>query len=203
MNFDWKGTLGAIAPALATALGGPMAGMAAKIAVDALGGADAGEAGNMKQVENAIASADPSIFLKLKQADAELKVRLKELGIEIEKLKVEGHRIDAADRGNARDLAKIKGMAPQIVLSSLYTIGYFWMFDAVIFSAGAIDTEAMKLGGPLIGVMTAAQIQIMNFWFGSSAGSRLKDFANGDVAAQQAANQAAWVGPSRPVAAPA
>ena len=35
-NFDWKATLGAVAPMIATGLGGPMAGLATKALANAL-----------------------------------------------------------------------------------------------------------------------------------------------------------------------
>ena len=84
--------LGGIAPTIATALGGPLAGVATKALADKLlDRPDATEA----EVEAAILGASPQDLLKLKEAEADLERHLIDAGIEIE-------QIAANDRDSAR-----------------------------------------------------------------------------------------------------
>jgi hypothetical protein len=169
MSFDWKATLKSVAPALATALGGPMAGMAATVAVKALGGEPSGNTQtDLQAVSAAVASGDPSVFVKLREAEQNYLLEMERLGLEHE-------NVHAADRASARDLAKSTGTEPQIALSGVYTVGYFALL-LVLFSGDVdIGAEYRDITAILLGVMTKAQSDIMQFWFGSSAGSKRKD----------------------------
>ena len=156
-----KKLLGGLAPTIGTALGGPMGGVAMKFLADKFTGGDTGK------VEDFILGADPSQLKELKIADMEFQKEMKALDIDLE-------RINADDRDSARDMAKSKGFAPQVVLSVVYTIGYFIVM--YMFMTGQLDVnpEHKTMFGGLLGILSTAQVQIMNFWFGSSAGSKAK-----------------------------
>jgi len=159
-----KGLLGAVAPTIATAVGGPLGGVAMKFLADKFTGGDTGS------VEDFLIGADPEALKALKIADMDFKQEMKALDIDLE-------GIHAADRDSARDLAKAKGMAPQVIISAVYSVGYFIVM--YMFMAGHLEVSpdhAVMFGG-LLGVLSAAQIQIMNFWFGSSSGSKEKTVA--------------------------
>jgi hypothetical protein len=125
------------------------------------------ESGDEGALAAAVASGDPSVLVKLKEVDANFKLELKRMDIELE-------QINASDRNSARDLAKAKGVQPQVILSTVYTVGYFWLLWAMLMGEVIISPDVKGLINTLMGVMTAAQVQIMNFWFGSSAGSKAK-----------------------------
>lgn len=163
MAFDWKKTLATVAPVIASGLGGPMAGVAVKMAADALGVEP-----NEDALAEAVMSNDPDTLLKLREADHSFKVKMKELGVEVQKL-------DAQDRDSARTMAQKVGIIPQVALSVVYTIGYFWLLAEIITGGVVIAENMQAIVNTLMGVMTAAQVQIMNFWFGSSSGSKDKD----------------------------
>ncbi len=159
--MDWKRTLATVAPALATALGGPLAGMAVNVATSALG-IDPSES----SLSEIVLSGNPDALLILKEADNSFKIELKRLGIELAK-------IDQEDRDSARELSKVN-MIPQIILSTLYTLGYFVVMYQFVTGDIVIQSESATAFNILLGVLTAAQTQIMNFWFGSSHGSKQK-----------------------------
>lgn len=163
--MDWKRTLATVAPALATALGGPLAGMAVKVATDALGVESSESA-----LSELVLSGNPDALLKLKAAEHTFKIELKRLGIELAK-------IDQEDRESARELSKVN-MIPQIILSTLYTLGYFVVMYQFVTGDIVIQPESTTAFNILLGVLTAAQTQIMNFFFGSSSGSKEKDYLN-------------------------
>lgn len=76
-KFDWKSTLSAVAPWIATTLGGPLAGQAVTALEGALGlSAGSGE----EAIAQKIASATPADLLALKAADNKHAEIMKQLG---------------------------------------------------------------------------------------------------------------------------
>ncbi|MFO0451057.1 MAG: hypothetical protein ACK52I_20770 [Pseudomonadota bacterium] len=165
-GFDWKSLVKNVAPVLGTALGGPMAGAATKfIAESWLGKPDASE----QEVAEAVLSASPDKLIELRKLDNDFKIRMRELDINV-------YEIEVDDRKSARDLAKVN-MTPQITLSVIYTVGYFACLWVFLTGAVTVAENLRTEFGMVLGVMTAAQIKIMDFWFGSSYGSKVKDAA--------------------------
>jgi hypothetical protein len=164
MRVDWKEIVKGVAPVLGTALGGPFGGAAVKFLADKfLGNPTASE----EEIATAVLGAGPEQLTKLREIDNAFKVKMKELDVDVFKLEV-------ADREGARALAKVD-MRPHIGLSAVYTIGYFAML--YMFMSGDVEIAANLQSefNIVLGVMTAAQAQIMQFWFGSSSGSKAKD----------------------------
>ncbi len=162
MNFDWKKTLATVAPALATALAGPMAGVAVGMATKALGIEQSEEA-----LAEAVASGNPDILVQLKKVNNDFVVELKRLDVDLEK-------IASADRSSARDMATKTTLAPQIILSALFVVGFIAVLYGV-FGGGVTVTETMQDAAMyLLGILSAGILQIMNFFFGSSSGSQQK-----------------------------
>ncbi len=126
--------------------------------------------GDTGSVEDFLLSANPEVLQSLKMANIEFKRDMAKLGVDIEE-------IAAADRRDARNLAREKGSLPQVILSGVYMVGYFTVI--FMFMAGHIEVAPAHdvMFGTLLGVLTTAQVQIMNFWFGSSAGSKQKTAA--------------------------
>ena len=163
--MDWKQTLATVAPALATALGGPLAGVAVGMATKALGLPEA----TATALQNAVMGGGPEMLLKLKEADQNFTLEMERVGVDLE-------RIHAGDRVSARDMAK-NNMFPQIVLSIVFIGGYFgamFALHGVLFESSEINPQVIALFGALIGVFTRELSGIMQFWFGSSSGSKEK-----------------------------
>ena len=158
-----KDILATVAPTVATALGGPLAGVATRaIAGKILGRDDA----SVEEVEAAVAAASGTDLVKLKELEYEFKAQLKDADIQLE-------RISADDRASARDRqARIKDWTPS-VLGLAIIIGFFGVL-AYIFRFGLPDqgSEVLLIMVGALGTMTS---QVGNFFFGSSAGSKSKD----------------------------
>jgi hypothetical protein len=154
-----KGVLGAVAPVLATALGGPLAGQAAAAIATALGlGPDSEEAA----VAQAVAKASPEQLLALRSADNQFKLEMEKLGVELE-------RIAADDRKSARDReAAVRDWTPRVlgVVAVLSFLLYAVWATHLDPSVGTINLVIGWLGGIATSVMT--------YYFGSSAGSARK-----------------------------
>jgi len=155
-----KKIVGTVSPLLGGALGGPLGGLAGSMIQKALG-VDSEEAAV------AMLESNPDSLLKLKQVEADLEVRMKELGITEQ-------QVHADDRDSARSMAKERGVLPQVILSVAYSVGYFAVMFMFMTGKLAVNAEHEVMFGGLLGILSTAQIQIMNFWFGSSAGSKAK-----------------------------
>jgi hypothetical protein len=174
IKVDWKKTLGTVAPALATALGGPLVGVAVSMAGKALG---LGDGATEAEIESAVLGGNPEVLLKLKECDNNFKLELERLGVKLEEIGV-------ADRSSAREMAKAD-MRPQIALSIVFIGGYFFAMLAlhgVLFEEKEINTQIVALFGALVGVFTRELSGIMQFWFGSSSGSAKKTETLGHIA---------------------
>lgn len=162
--MSWKKTLAAVAPTVATALGGPFGGMAAKMALDAFGVTEP-QGDPEKALEGLVTSGNPEVLVRLKEVETGFKQRLAELEIDLEE-------IHQRDRHSARDLAKNRGTLPQSILSTLYMLGFLGVLYAVFKTNVPQDMREPLMY--LLGILSAGLGQIMNFWFGSSSGSKDK-----------------------------
>ena len=155
--------LSQVAPTIATALGGPLAGVAVKTLSSALfGHEDASE----DQISEAMASASPDQLAAIKKIDADFKVQMKALDIDLE-------RIAAGDRDSARQMQRdTKDWVPK-VLAVVITLGFFgiliWMLLNGMPKTG---TEALLM---MLGALGTAWTGVVNFYYGSSAGSKAKN----------------------------
>lgn len=154
--------IAATAPKLAHALGGPLAGAAvAQISKAIFGAPDADEA----LIGETLAGATPEQLVALKIAEQEFAIALREAS-------VEEHRIDAADRANARARQiAMRDWTPS-ALGALIILGFFIVLGAMVsrkLPPGAETEFSIMLGA--LATMTAA---VVNYFFGSSAGSKEK-----------------------------
>ena len=147
--------LGQIAPTIATALGGPLAGMATELIGKTLGISS-------EEVTTAINSnkltADQ--IAGLQQAELALKAKAQEMGLDFESLATQ-------DRKSARDMQMtVKSMIPPILAIGI-TIGFFGIMTGMM-SGKVQSSEALMI---LLGSLGTAWISIVGYYFGSSKGS--------------------------------
>lgn len=163
MAFDWKNVVRSVAPILGSAIGGPFGGAAVSALSNALlGKPDASE----DELSQAIEKATPEQLVELRKADNAFKVRMKELGIREDELAYQ-------DTAGARKLFEIN-IWPQIVLSAFYTVGYFTVLILLMTKTIDLSADMQPTFNIILGVLTAAIPMILQFWFGSSNGSKDK-----------------------------
>lgn len=152
-----------VAPTLATALGGPLAGLAVKTISDAvLGKPD----GTSDQIAEALSVATPDTLAKLKQIDADFKVEMKRLDIDLA-------QIDMADRDSARRReVETKDMTPK-VLAATVIIGFFTVLS--LLAVHGTPTRGADAVMIMVGALGAAFTAIIGYYYGSSAGSAEKN----------------------------
>lgn len=156
------GILGTVAPGVATALGGPLAGAATAAIINALGlPSDAQPA----QVADAVKKADPATLLALKQAEQQFRADMRKLDIDVDRLGNE-------DRANARDRQVKTGDRTPEVLAYGVTLGFFGVL-AALMHYGMPDKggEALLV---MLGALGGAWGSVVAYFFGSSSSSQKK-----------------------------
>ena len=162
MSFEWKDLVGTIAPTLATALGGPLAGMAVKKLSDAvLGKPD----GTEKEISKAMELASPETLAKLKEIDNEFEVEMKQLDIDLEAIAQEN-----TASARAREIA-VKDKIPAILAVSV-TVGFFGVLGFMLYSPATAQSDALLV---MLGALGGSWGAVMNYYFGSSSGSAKKN----------------------------
>jgi hypothetical protein len=154
--MDW---LKQIAPTIATAMGGPLAGMAVSAISKAIG-VDPTEVSDL--IENNKLSAEQ--IAQIKVAEIELQKQAQELGLNFAKLEVE-------DRKSARDMqAATRSMMPPL-LAGAVTVGFFAIMTLMFFNKLDDSNPAILM---MLGSLGTAWTGIIAYYFGSSAGSQAK-----------------------------
>ena len=147
-----KGVIGAVAPTIGTALGGPMGNMAMNMVSQALGCKN-----TPKDVEKAVQNATPEQLADLKKLDNDFEVKMKELDVDL-------FALETADIQNARSTfskdwtSKIIG-----VLVICGFLGYIFTVTIMPPSENS-DTIVSLVLGYLGGLASA----IISFYFGAS-----------------------------------
>ena len=156
------GLLGQIAPTIATAIGGPVAGMAVKALAGALG---LSQDSSSDEVQEALMNATPEQLAAVKKIDADFKVQMKELDIDLE-------RIAAGDRDSARNMQMQTNDWIPRAMAIMVTFGFFGILTWLL-TKGVPPTGSETLIY-MLGALGTAWTGIVQFYFGSSAGSKAK-----------------------------
>jgi hypothetical protein len=148
-----------IAPTIATALGGPLAGLA----VDAISKAVGIDPKDVQAtIDQGKLSSDQ--IAQLKSAEIAMAARAQELGLDFEKLAVD-------DRKSARDMQSATQSWIPGTMAIFVTIGFFGILIGLMTDHFK-TSDALML---MLGSLGTAWTGIIAFYFGSSAGSQKKD----------------------------
>ena len=148
----------AILPTIGGLLGGPLGSVAVSAAADALGLSDK----TQDAVQRALTSGNLSTeqLAALQQADAQLKIKMQELGIKAEE-------IASADRASARRMQIDTGSIVPHVIAILFVGIYLTMMCLLLTGTMKLWEDAtltMLLGG-----LTSGVAMMLGYYFGSSA----------------------------------
>ena len=147
-----------LAPTLAQAAGGPMAGMAVKMVASKLGAPDA----SVETIEK-ILETQPEKSVLVKQADGEFKDRIREMEIDLESFKAEvDDRKDAREKFSDDPTPKIFAMVALIGF-----IGYVFM--VTIQPVDANDDGVVNL---ILGYLGGLVSGISAYFFGGTNGKK-------------------------------
>lgn len=164
--MNWKKVLKGIMPIASTIIGtaNPLAGAALRVASKAILGK---EDGTEAEVELAFAGATAADIASMRKADQDFEKELSDNNIDLEK-------IHADDRSSAREMHISTQDNAVYIIAALFIIGYFTILYAVLTGGVEIAESNKGLVYTLIGILSAGVTQVMNFFFGSSKGSKDK-----------------------------
>ncbi len=153
-------TIAAVAPTIATGLGGPLAGIAVNALFGALG------VSNEKEAQEALINLNPETAAKVRAADQQFLRDMKQRDIDLEGLAV-------SDRASARQREiTVKDKTPA-VLAALLTVGFFSQLALLAFHGVPIENkEAFFI---LLGALGAGFTMMLQYFYGSSSSSKQKD----------------------------
>lgn len=158
-----KGALGVIAPTLARAAGGPLAGQAVQFVCEALG---LPSGTPQDQIATAIQNATPDQLAALRKADNDFKVAMRQLDVQESQL---GYEDLANARG--REIA-VRDHTPALIAAGV-VMGFFSLLGVMAFrDVPAANATALNL---MIGTLGGALGAVLQYYFGSSRGSQEKD----------------------------
>lgn len=145
-----------VAPTIATALGGPVAGMAVKaLSTALLGHGD----GSEDDIRTALATATPDQIAAIRKVDSDFKVQMKSLDIDLV-------RIAVSDRDSARNMAiQTRDVTPTILA---FVIVISWGFFQHFIVTHDIAQGMRELIIRVLGTLDGALMLVLSYYFGSS-----------------------------------
>jgi hypothetical protein len=157
--MDWLKT---VAPTVATALGGPLAGLAVNAIGDAFGWEDATKEKVVDMLQSGQLSSEQLAAIKL--AEIELKKQEQEQGFRFAEL-------DVKDRDSARRREADTKDNTNRILAFVIIAAFIAMVGATLMGWTKAETV---LAGTLIGYLSAKAEQVLAYYFGSTSGSSRK-----------------------------
>ena len=148
-----------IAPTIATAMGGPLAGMAVSAISKAIG-VDEDKVSDL--IKDNKLTADQIAQVKI--AEIELQKQAQELGLNFAKLEVD-------DRKSARDMQVATRSWIPPLLAAAVTVGFFGILGMMLLGKVDSNNPAILM---MLGSLGTAWTGIIAYYFGSSAGSQAK-----------------------------
>lgn len=177
MNFDWKTLVKAVAPTIATALGGPFAGLGVRALSEALLGTPDG---TEQDIAAAMATATPDQIMAIKQADQEFAIRMRELDINLEKSYIndtsDARHVFAENKG-VFNLGIVILLTFAGIMGAVLWGSYEIMTGGITVKDVAIVATVSGLVGTVVGYVAANAQQVVSYFFGSSRGSADKTAA--------------------------
>jgi len=161
-DFDWKATVSSVAPTIATALGGPLAGLA----VQALGKALGMEGSSVTDLAARVQGASAEDLAKIKSQDQTFK-------IEMQKLSIDVYALEVKDRESARQMT-LKGVHTPAVLSWLIIAATLAMYFWLVKNGNPSGLDDVILGR-IMGTLDTSFGVVIAYWLGTSFSSKSKD----------------------------
>jgi hypothetical protein len=169
MAFDWKGTIGKVAPWIATTLGGPAAGLAIDAVCKAVGLAPSLENAEKAAKLAAAGSLTGEQFLALQESEAAHQITMTQLGYASLK---DLEELAYKDRDSARNREiQTKDFTPKVLAFGV-TLGFFGLLAYMLkWDVPPANKDILNI---MLGALGGAWVSIISYYFGSSSGSKEK-----------------------------
>lgn len=163
--MDWKEVIGAVAPTVATALGGPLAGAAVAAIGNAFGMSEPSQTKIQAAIENQQLTGEQ--VAELRKLEIQLKSEEAERGFKYADL-------EYRDRDSARKYNTDGGIQGRLFILSLLLLTLTLGCEvAVLFNGYPKDLQDIVVGR-VLGLMDAVAMMVLAYYYGTSAGSARK-----------------------------
>lgn len=170
MSFDWKGTIGKVAPWIAGTLGGPAAGLAVNALCNAVGLEPTQD--NAQKAASMVASGSMTgeQFLALQKAEQSHMETMQAMGF---KQITDLEEIAFKDRDSARNREiQTRDWMPK-ALGSFVTLGFFGLLYYLMkHDVPPANKDILNI---MLGSLGGAWVSVISFYFGSTRTSSIKD----------------------------
>ena len=157
--MSWIDTIKTIAPTVAAALGGPLAGVAVTAIGELFGMSEPTQDKIKAAIENGQLTGQQ--VAELRQLELRLKSEEQERGFRYVELEYK-------NTADARAMKVATNSKFPELLSALITFGFFGILAWMMYSPAAIDSQPLLI---MLGSLGAAFGAVINFWLGSNKGS--------------------------------
>lgn len=163
MAFDWMGLVKGLAPTVASALGGPLAGGI----VTAIGGILGISEPTQDKISEALETGKmtPDQIAEIKKLELQLKAQEKELGFKFEELEFK-------DRDSARQMQIATRSEIPGYLAIAIVGGFFFILTGM--GTGLFEADNNQPMLVMLGALGTAFVQVLSYYFGSTSGSSRK-----------------------------
>jgi hypothetical protein len=162
--MDWLGVLKSLAPTVASAFGGPLAGSVVTLVGELLGVSEPTQA----KIEAAFVNGQLTgeQIAGLKQLEMKLKAEEQERGFKYAELEYK-------DRADARNMAVQTGAKTPAVLTWLIVAIVLGLEGYILFN-GTPERVSEIVMGRILGTLDMCLITVLSYWFGTTYGSSRK-----------------------------
>jgi len=172
-------TISVFAPAIASALAGPAAGLGVNALFRALG------VTNEDEAQRAIETMDPETAAKLQAADHQFKRDMLAMNVNLERIAEEG-----IANARAREIA-LRDRTPSVI--AFFVLFAFVICGAAVIGAAVADSLNLDpvgagLIGSVLGYLSAKSDTVITYYFGSSRSSQTKTDALADLSSALRSN---------------
>jgi len=164
-DFDWKKTIGAIAPTVATALGGPLAGGVVAFLGDLLGISEPTQDKIATAFQNGNLTGDQITAIKMKEM--ELRNEEAERGFKYADL-------EFRDRDSARKANVEGGTQKHLFWLSLLLLSVSLGSEVWILFHGLPKELPDMIVGRILGLLDGVALLVLSYWYGTTNGSTQK-----------------------------
>jgi hypothetical protein len=163
--MDWIDTLKRLAPTVATALGGPLAGAA----VSAIGGILGAPDATVDSIGKVISDGQltPEHLAELRKLEAEYQNNEKERGFRYAELAFR-------DRDSARAASVSGGTQKMLFWMSIVLLALTLGTEVAVLFYGYPPHTSDIVVGRVLGLMDAVALMVLSYWYGTSSGSAQK-----------------------------
>lgn len=162
--MNWLDTLKSIAPTVATALGGPLAGAAVSALGSILGVPDATQATIANLFKDGQLTADN--LAEIRKLELDYQNQEKERGFKFAELEFK-------DRDSARSMAVSTHSVTPSILTWIIVALTLAAEAALLFNQVPPGADPIIIGR-VLGTMDSALVMVLSFWFGSNSSSQQK-----------------------------